>query len=163
MMEDQWRKVKSRLVTKALECLPEKLIFSCVSMTMPLRAGHPQVGSNSWSVCPDKSFFFFLILGLVATPLCWCIRKKCLSFITTTTCSGRQFLLNRKSSVLLRVLDLQVLENAEFPRLSKTKEGHEGKGGKDTKKGVSETLKLGHRQAKGSVRNSQWQNVSKEF
>lgn len=36
------------------------------------------------------------------------------------------------------------MENAELPRLSKTKEGHEGKGRKDTKKGVSENLKLGH-------------------
>ena len=49
-------------------------------------------------------------------------------------------MVNRKPSVSLRVLDLQVLENTEFPRQRKYMRKEE----KDTKKGVSETLKLGH-------------------
>lgn len=73
VMEDTWRKVTSRLVTTALECLPEELIFSSMfPLLCPQRTGQPQTGSNHRLVFSYKSFF--KTLRLIATHINWCTR-----------------------------------------------------------------------------------------
>lgn len=51
--------------------------------------------SQNWSPTSWIKFFFNIGTGCHSS---WCIREKCLLLITTTSCSGRQFLLNRKPS-----------------------------------------------------------------
>ena len=98
MMKDQWRKGKSRLVTKALEsCLKSflksiSLTRCCYDYALIELVIH-KLGF------PYKSFLN-IGTGCHSSTL---MKKYTLFIIITTTCSGRQFLLSRKLSILLRL------------------------------------------------------------